>query len=78
MKELTCFKAYDIRGKFGEELNTEGGIFEFFDEQSAWWFNLLISNTESVVLLNEDAKTEASLAEVKVVNVWGGLKHELV
>ena len=23
MKELTCFKAYDIRGKLGEELNTE-------------------------------------------------------
>ncbi|HDW7317659.1 TPA: hypothetical protein RM273_001865 [Escherichia coli] len=23
MKKLTCFKAYDIRGKLGEELNEE-------------------------------------------------------
>jgi phosphomannomutase len=23
MKQLTCFKAYDIRGKLGEELNEE-------------------------------------------------------
>jgi len=23
MTELTCFKAYDIRGKLGEELNTD-------------------------------------------------------
>ncbi|MFL4257212.1 hypothetical protein P9432_25780, partial [Escherichia coli] len=23
MKQLTCFKAYDIRGKLGEELNED-------------------------------------------------------
>jgi phosphomannomutase len=78
MKELTCFKSYDIRGKFGEELNTDGIILEFFDEQSACWFNLRTSNAESVELLNVEVKTEASLVEVKVANVWGEFKHELV
>lgn len=34
MKKLTCFKAYDIRGKLGEELN----------EDIAWRIGLPMAN----------------------------------
>lgn len=57
MTNLTCFKAYDIRGKLSDI------SMKFKDEEGKWRFNLHSSNTEPVVRLNEE-----SAGNIKLMN----------